>query len=132
ALFSGTPAQLDCLLKKAAAITRPVPSQREFEEIRNAYAALDWKKMEQPRYDARLYRGALGPLYPSSAEVRSVSRDEVELYRRATLEPSRSVLVIVGDLDPDSAVERAAAAFAAWPRDDAPSLPLPQPLSLLQ
>ena len=55
------------------------------------------------------------------ASVKSITRDDVVGFHRGFLTPERSVLVIVGDVDPKALVSQLKTAFAAWK----PAGPLP-------
>ncbi len=61
---------------------------------------------------------------PDAADVETVTTDEVRaLHQRAVL-PRGSVLVFVGDLEPNQAVDKIASAFAGWnSADTAAELP---------
>ena len=55
------------------------------------------------------------------ASVKSITRDDVVGFHRGFLTPERSLLVIVGDVDPKALVSQLKTAFAAWK----PAGPLP-------
>lgn len=64
---------------------------------------------------------------PDAADVATVTADEVRAMHRDSLLPKGSVLVFVGDVDPDTAVRKIGAALAGWSSDksavELPDLP---------
>ena len=64
---------------------------------------------------------------PEAADVETVTVDEVRAMHRNSLLPKGSVLVFVGDVDPDTAIAKIGAALAGWASDksavELPDLP---------
>ena len=63
------------------------------------------------------------PLAGTPASVAALTRDDVIAYHRSRYVPSRSLLVIGGDLDPDEAMTLAHDVFGAW---DDPKVAAPE------
>jgi zinc protease len=55
---------------------------------------------------------------PEAADVATVTVDEVKAMHRNSVLPRGSVLVFVGDVEPDTAVAKIGAALAGWTSDD--------------
>lgn len=55
---------------------------------------------------------------PEAADVEQVTADEVRALHRAQVLPRGSVLVLVGDVEPDEAVAKIAAALSGWTSDE--------------
>jgi zinc protease len=55
---------------------------------------------------------------PEAADVATVTVDEVKAMHRNSLLPRGSVLVFVGDVEPDTAVAKIGAALAGWTSDE--------------
>jgi predicted Zn-dependent peptidase len=67
---------------------------------------------------------------PEPDEVRAVGREALHDLHRHRLHPAGATLVLVGDVEPEAALDAAAAALAGWDGDGAPSeLPPAPPLS---
>jgi len=64
------------------------------------------------------------PLAGTPASVAALSRDDVVAFHRSHYVPSRSLLVIGGDLDPEEAFALASDVFGGWddPKDVAPDI----------
>jgi predicted Zn-dependent peptidase len=64
---------------------------------------------------------------PEAADVETVTVDEVRAMHQNSLLPKGSVLVFVGDVDPDTAIAKIGAALAGWTSDknavELPDLP---------
>jgi predicted Zn-dependent peptidase len=64
---------------------------------------------------------------PQAAEVETVTTEEVRAMHRDSVLPRGSVLVFVGDVEPDKAIAKIAAALAGWTSDrsavELPDLP---------
>lgn len=66
---------------------------------------------------------------PVRGTVESVARltvDDLRNYHRKTMETSRLLLVIVGDVDPNKLRTMVAASFGKWPRGAYQNAPIPQ------
>ncbi|HYQ64208.1 pitrilysin family protein [Actinophytocola sp.] len=55
---------------------------------------------------------------PEAADVATVTVDEVKAMHRNSVLPRNSVLVFVGDVEPDTAVDKIGAALAGWTSDE--------------
>ena len=62
----------------------------------------------------------------TAASVSRLSAEDLRRYHKQVMMPSRLVLVIVGDLDPQIVRRRIAASFGKLPRGDYRSTPLPE------
>ncbi|MER5772985.1 pitrilysin family protein [Streptomyces sp. NPDC002039] len=51
---------------------------------------------------------------PREADLAAVGHEQVRLAHRQCVRPDRAVLILVGDFDPDPAVEQVIRAFAEW------------------
>ncbi|HEU4401693.1 MAG TPA: pitrilysin family protein [Candidatus Polarisedimenticolia bacterium] len=56
------------------------------------------------------------PAIGTRATVERIGRDDLMTFHRSRFGPTGGILAIVGDLDPDRSIERAAAVFGSWPR----------------
>ncbi|MGH3518264.1 MAG: M16 family metallopeptidase [Haloechinothrix sp.] len=132
ALASGLPTLLDVLadvLTGASYVDNEVARERDRLTERLAVART------QPRVIAReaLQRKRYGdhPVtreVPQAADVAAVTQDDVRTLHAASVLPRGSVLVLVGDVDPDRAVEDVDKALGGWASDASAELlqPLPE------
>ena len=134
ALSDGLDVLLDVL---ADAVTAAVHRTAEVRTEKDRLVAHLTMARSQPRTIARLalQRRRYGdhPVtreLPESADVADVSPAAIRSLHRRALVPRGSLLVLVGDLDPDRAVDAVAAALAGW-RSDRTAAALP-PLPLLR
>jgi predicted Zn-dependent peptidase len=132
ALAEGLPTLLDVAADVLTSATYPA---EEVERERERLAERIQVASAQPSVIARraLQRHRYGdhPVtreMPDVDEVVRVSTDDLLAMHRRMVVPSGSVLVLVGDLDPDDALAAVAASLAAWDTPGEASLlpPLPE------
>ncbi|KAA2263818.1 insulinase family protein [Solihabitans fulvus] len=134
ALASGLDTLLDVL---ADALTGAVYAEDEVARERERLAERIAMARSQPSVIAReaLQRHRYGdhPFakeMPEADEVAQVTAEEVRALHRGAVLPRGSVLVLVGDVDPDTAVAKVAAALAGWVGEgSAAELPALPPLA---
>jgi zinc protease len=132
ALSSGLDRLLDVLadvLTGAAYVNDEVVRERErlVERITMAEAqpgVIARKALQRRRYGDHPFAKEM----PESADVAVVSPDQVRSLHTASVVPRGSVLVLVGDVDPDGAVAAVGSALAGWTADNSavPLAPLPE------
>jgi len=61
----------------------------------------------------------------TTASVSKLTAEDVRRYHKEMMQTSRLLLIVVGDVDPDTIRERAAATFGKLPRGDYKPTPLP-------
>ncbi|WP_327286330.1 MULTISPECIES: pitrilysin family protein [unclassified Streptomyces] len=112
------PLQLDVL---ARSLTRP----RFTDEVVRAVTVRARGQLAATRAQPQLIASEAlvehlyGPLpqmqdVPREADLAAVGPEQVRLAHHRCVRPDRAALILVGDLDPDRAVEQAARAFAEW------------------
>ncbi|GAY07071.1 pitrilysin family protein [Pseudonocardia sp. N23] len=138
-LAEGLPRILGVLGDVLTAATHPdTEVARERERLAERIAVA----RAQPRTIAReaLQRKRFGdhPItreMPGADEVAAVTAEQVRALQAASLVPGGAILTLVGDIDPDAAIDEVAGALAGWTADhlahelEAP--PLPEPGDLL-
>ncbi|HEX3650172.1 MAG TPA: pitrilysin family protein [Pseudonocardiaceae bacterium] len=132
ALSSGLDQLLDVLadvLTGAAYVADEVLRERErlVERITMAEAqpgVIARKALQRRRYGDHPFAREM----PESADVAVVVPERVRALHTASVVPRGSVLVLVGDVDPDQAVSQVSAALAGWRSDHSavPLAPLPE------
>lgn len=116
----------------AAVVEAPSFESADVERIK-AKAQSDLKlSYGSPSTVARLVASRLAfgdgpyahPLAGTPQSVAAISREEIVAFHRTHYAPSRSILVIGGDLEPEEALELARAVFGGWrdPGDVAPEV----------
>lgn len=68
--------------------------------------------------------------YPET--VQAITRDDLEAFHRTHFGPRGMVLVVVGAIDPQQAVEKVARAFGDWRNEAQPAPPVLPPLARLE
>lgn len=133
ALADGLPALLDVVADVLLHATHPdAELERERERLAERIAVAS----AQPSVIARaaLQRRRYGDHpaiheMPPAPDVLAVEAEDVRALQRRALRPRGSVLVLVGDLDPDRAVAAVEAALGGWAADEPAAVlpPLPTP-----
>ncbi len=105
-LQEGQPDQLRCMLEALSDVARQTPPYSRAE-----MATAKFHERSDALYSDLLYRRPLGA---RTVDFEQLRPEVVAAFHRAALEPSRSVLVVAGQLDPERVLALAEAELADW------------------